>query len=337
MARVSRPTAAPAKAAPVKAAPAKVAAPAKPVAQQAKPAAPTAAAKAVAAPAAPSTALAVPQQQQTGMASRKAPPAFIPGGGAEAMKGKENISREDLGTPRVKLLQPLSPSVVDQARGPENGYKPGVFFFEMGNVLLGDQFDFVALLFEKEYIKWLPRDQGGGIAWRMKPNEVAKYPDRKKDLAWGENKTPPAATLHMNFVVIPYDAANDKLDPHGTGPFVMSFQKTSTKGGQQLCQLSAAHDKPMYAAVYTVWSKQVSNQKGTFFVPDVVPESSDDEGAGWVRSAGTLAKLAAMFEAFAKAGLKVDYSDGLEEDEADEGGSGEAAAATVAGAEGEAF
>lgn len=309
MARVTKPAT---NAAPAKAAPATNAAPAK--------AAPAKAAPATnAAP--PATAMvpaATAAEQQIAMPARGEAPAFVKRGGNEAMKGKQNIDKEDLGTPRVLLLQALSPTVIEK----QPGHEPGLFYFKMGNKLLGNSFTFVVLMFEKEYIKWIPRDQGGGIEWRMKPSEVGQFKERDKDLQWGADKTPPRATKHMNFLVIPYDPATDTLDPMQTGPFVMSFQKTSQPAGKSLCQYMSMTDAAAFAAVYTVRTKTKAFKKGTCYVPEVVPEDTGDgepvEGAGWVRSEETLAKLSALYDAFAKAGLKVDFSDGNDDDEMDE-------------------
>lgn len=256
--------------------------------------------------------------QQLATPARGEAPAFVKRGGNDSMKGKQNIDKEDLGTPRLALLQALSPSVIEK----QPGHEPGVFYFKMGNKLLGDAFNFVVLMFEKEYIKWIPRDQGGGIEWRMKPSEVGLDPVRDKDLEWGPDKTPPRATKHMNFLVLPYDPVNDVLDPMQTGPFVMSFQKTSQPAGKALCQYMSMTDAAAFAAVYTVRTKTKTFKKGTCYIPEVVPEDTGTgepvEGAGWVRSEATLAKLSALYDAFAKAGLKVDFSDGVDEEDMDE-------------------
>jgi hypothetical protein len=314
MGRVAPPKAAPkaeAKAAPAKA-PAKAApAAAAPAKATEQPAAPAKQETALAKPAAPeNTAMATPQ--------RAAPPTFVKRGDAEAMKGKQNIDKEDLGTPRLLLLQALSPTVIEK----KPGHEAGLFYFKMGDKVLGDRFHFVVLMFEKEYIKWIPRAEGGGLEWRMKPDEVGKYKEREADLKWGSDKTPPRATKHMNFLVLPYDPETDKLDPFGTGPFVMSFQRTSQPAGKSLCQYMAMTDSAAYAAVYTATTKTKTFKKGTCYIPEVVPEDTGSEepveGAGWVRSPETLAKLEALYNNFAKAGLKVDFSDGVEDEDMDE-------------------
>jgi len=176
------------------------------------------------------------------------------------------------------------------------------------------------LAFYKEWILWRDRKDGGGMVWRMKKEEFSKHPDRRSDLVWDGN-TPAKATKHMNFLCVAYDGANDQLDPDGIGPFFMSFQKTTMKAGRALCAFLASSKFPAYYKVYTVKTRQTKNDKGTFYVADVVPEVGDgsDEAQGWVRSEATKESLQQMYKQLVNSGLRVQMDD-LDEELADEGG-----------------
>lgn len=255
-----------------------------------------------------------------GLASKESNvPAFLAEVNDEERKhGKQEIEGEDVGTPRMTILQSMSPTVVDEEKGPENGYKPGLFYFPPSDKLFDKSITIIPLLFYKEWILWRDRKEGGGIEWRMKKEEFRQFPARQKDLLW-QGKEPPKATKHMNFLCVMYDPANDTLDPHGIGPFFLSFQKTTMKAGKSLCSFLMASKFPAYYKVYTVSTRQTKNQHGTFYVADVVPEASDAEGAGWVRSEATKNTLKALYEGLASGNVRAQMDDIADEDLADEG------------------
>lgn len=260
-----------------------------------------------------------------------AAPDFIPGGEEYSKRGKENITPEDLGTPRVALLQALSPEVTGEAGdayGPDNGYTAGLYYYPIAGHLFGEGFHFVILAYQKDYIWWKPRSEGGGIIARMTPAQVAagEYPEgtSEDDLKFLNNE-PPRATTHMNFLVLEYDPDEDVVDPNKLGPFIFSCQKTTMAAGKALCRWMQASDKAAYVRVYTTQSKRVSNAKGTFYVHDVSPEFNYDseedvpEGVvpGWPRSEESYKEIEAWYEKFAGKEVKTRYDREDDEEHAD--------------------
>ncbi len=76
-------------------------------------------------------------------------------------KGTENIGMEDMDTPRIKLMQGLSPELESHS-----DLRIGHFFHTANDLSLGASFRAVAVYTDQRYILWRPRDMGGGILAR---------------------------------------------------------------------------------------------------------------------------------------------------------------------------
>lgn len=226
-------------------------------------------------------------------------------------RGKENIAPEDTGTPRIKLLQPTSDEVQGirkgEGKGAVNGYTAGQLYFGPLDRLLGEEMTFVVLTHDKEWVRFGDRakNEDPGLHWKMKPDEVDKYPDRRADLEWGANRTPPAAQFTHNFLVVRYNPEEDALDTE-IGPAVLSLAKTNMNCAQTLCQALLTTKGPAFIRVYKVKARQVTNAKGSFFVLDVVP-------AGLVQSEKTADILDDLYQRLGGKPLDVDYTGADEE------------------------
>lgn len=78
--------------------------------------------------------------------------------------GLENASVEDFAIPFIFLLQKMSPQADADADGYVEGAKPGMFLNTVTRQLWdGDKgLRVVPIHFEKTYVEWVPRDEGGG-------------------------------------------------------------------------------------------------------------------------------------------------------------------------------
>jgi hypothetical protein len=82
-------------------------------------------------------------------------PDYIKTGAAG--RGLENVCREDLVIPRVKLLQPMSPEVQDK------GMKEGHLINNLSQKDYGDTLEFIPITHTKSRIYWQDREDGGGM------------------------------------------------------------------------------------------------------------------------------------------------------------------------------
>jgi hypothetical protein len=115
-------------------------------------------------------------------------------------QGTERLGQGDIETPRLKLLQSVSPECeeFDEA-------KSGEFWHSVAEVSLGAEVRIVPLFIDMRAILWRPRHEGGGILARADdgvhwtpPNatfEVRPFKDNKKTVKWSTKPTVAASGL----------------------------------------------------------------------------------------------------------------------------------------------
>jgi hypothetical protein len=193
--------------------------------------------------------------------------------------GTESISASDVETPRLVLMQALSPEVE------KYGAKQGAYWHSVLEQDLGATLKVVPIYVEKTAVLWRPRSDGGGILARQSGNkwepsntkfEVTQGGrtitwDTKGSIAdsrlleWGSSipgdpRSLPAATLTINFVFMLPDRPE-------ASPVIMSFSKTAVKPANKLLSALKLSGKPSFGMRFVMSSEKVSNTKGSFFMP----------------------------------------------------------------------
>lgn len=193
--------------------------------------------------------------------------------------GTESISASEVETPRLVLMQALSPEVE------KYGAKQGSYWHSILEQDLGATLKVVPVYVEKTAVLWRPRSEGGGIlarqvGQRWEPSntkfEVTQGGrtvvwDTKGSVAesgllnWGSSvpgdaRSLPAATLTINFVfVLP-----ERPD---ASPVIMSFSKTAIKPANKLLSALKLSGRPSFGMRFLMSSEKTSNPKGSFFMP----------------------------------------------------------------------
>jgi hypothetical protein len=148
-------------------------------------------------------------------------PAHLQGGKHSKLG---NLDQSDLIIPRVKLLQALSPEVVDI-----EGCRPGRFWHSLAAQDMGESVLFIPIVIKKTFVLWAPRNDERGILARANdgihwapPNEEFRVRPKgaPKDVVWvtkdtvsasglaefgssipGDANSPPAASLTYNILM----------------------------------------------------------------------------------------------------------------------------------------
>jgi len=84
-------------------------------------------------------------------------------------RGNEEMGSDDLSTPFLLILQPLSPQVEEI-----EGAKPGSLFVTVGERVFDGGEEGVQIVpchFQSRWIEWVPRDAGGGFVRQYEPGE----------------------------------------------------------------------------------------------------------------------------------------------------------------------
>jgi hypothetical protein len=195
------------------------------------------------------------------------------------LAGTENIDSSSVETPRLVLMQALSPQVEQYSA------KQGAYFHSILEKDLGDELVVVPLYIEKTYTLWRPRLDGGGILARQEGNawvpshtkfEVTQGGrtivwDTKGSIlesglaSWGSSvpddpRSLPAATETYNFVFALPD------HPEGS-PVVLSCSKTAIKPTKKVLSQIKMSGRPSFGLRFILSSEKTENQKGKFFTP----------------------------------------------------------------------
>ena len=245
----------------------------------------------------------------------------------DADLGKENISKDDIEIPRLKLMQGLSPELQEF-----DDLKAGFFFHPAAEYIFDGPFRAVPVFMDKRYILWRPRDAGGGILaraddgvhWSPAQGKFTVQLDKKDggdSVTWTMAKTvqesglnnwgtlnpadpnsPPAATEMYNYLL----AFPDQPD---LMPAVLSFQRSSIKVGRRFNTKLKTVRAPIFGTIWEFRAAEDSNNRGqSFFNIDV-------RSAGLITDSNLYQQYRSMYETFSQRGLAIKDIEGLQSED----------------------
>jgi len=184
----------------------------------------------------------------------------------DAGMGTENIEAADQAMPFLRPLQKMSPQVDEDNPGYVEGAKAGMFY-NTATERLYDDITFLPVYYERCYIEWQSREQGGGFLGKITPIEakalgITRGEDGKDYFANGNQA---ADTRELTVVLINGDGTYD--------PAVISMASSQVKASRKLMtQLNAVRVQgangmfapPMFANQVKLNSTSESNDHGTW-------------------------------------------------------------------------
>jgi len=190
----------------------------------------------------------------------------------------DTVTQDDLILPRLELTQALSPSVVN------GGATPGALLNSVDKTELGEEVLVTPVILRKNYIRWVPRSEGGGMLWK---SDDPKDPRVIEETKFGPNGEKPLATAYLNFLCLVEGEAI---------PMVVSFSNTSYTAGRRLLTMAKMNGGDLFSRAYKVSAKKRTNSKGTFFVLEVAE--------GGLATKETYAKAEELYNSFATKDIK---------------------------------
>lgn len=209
-------------------------------------------------------------------------PAYLQG--MAPVKRTDNFDASDVGLPRIKLLQGISPECesFDDA-------KSGNFWHSGMDMNLGPEVRFVICSRRKYYILSAPLEDGQGVlarsddfkTWDRKGKWLVKIKGQKNPVAWeitdtdveksglakwgtfipGDDQSPPAATLFYSYLVILPDFPE-------LGAVLLNLArsqiKQARKGLNDKIEMHLNAGRPMQALVFTVKSVKAQHESGGY-------------------------------------------------------------------------
>lgn len=272
-------------------------------------------------------------QQQKGPAqqpgtAQSAPVAEKAGSGAlatmdfaaDAGMGMEGADKDSFAIPFIAMLQPMSPAVAESL---VEGAKPGMMLNTVTNEL-ASSLRVLPVTFKRVYLRWTPREKGGGFKGEMSVGAVEQLIKDGKAKDVPDDKGTPRLMFEgdllkdtrIHYVLVL------KADGSGCTPAVMSLASTQIKRSKRwMAQISniqmkdaqgRAYNPASFSHVYVVKTEKETNEKGTWFSFDVNVE-------GPVSDAGLYNKAKEFHAQIVKGSVKVNHDQMAETAEPAEG------------------
>ena len=182
-------------------------------------------------------------------------------------RGFDEMDSSDLIVPYVKIMQPLSPEVQDD----DIKAKQGDLLNSLSQFNYGTSIKFIPLMFRKRRIKWISRDDGGGMECAslngLVPDTGELHAEECRLCKYSQwiNNEPPVCDLIYGFPSIVLDTKQEnKL-------VIVSFARTSFGAGKKLINQMRFAGGDMFGRPYEIATKKEKNDKGTFFILTAKP------------------------------------------------------------------
>ena len=189
---------------------------------------------------------------------------------ADANKGAQNISQEDLALPFLKILGQLSPEVNKTHGKYVEGAEPGKIINTVSNELY-DSIDVLPVFYKRQYIEWQDRgtSTGAPVAIHEADSDIVSTTTRDKSY---KDRLPNGNYLENtanHFVILMGDSPTTALISMKATQLKVSRKWNSMMMGLKMQGKNGMFTPPTYSHIYKLKTVQQSNDKGTWFGWDV--------------------------------------------------------------------
>ena len=189
---------------------------------------------------------------------------------ADANKGAQNISQEDLALPFLKVLGQLSPEVNKRDGKYVEGAEPGKIINTVTSELY-DTVNIVPVFFKRQYVEWQDRGQSTGapVAIHDPDSDIVGTTTRDKSY---RDRLPNGNYLENtanHFVILLGKSPTTALVSMKATQLKVSRKWNSMMMGIRMQGKNGLFTPPTYSHIYNLKTVQMSNDKGTWFGWDV--------------------------------------------------------------------
>lgn len=191
---------------------------------------------------------------------------------ADANKGSENITQEDLALPFLKVLGQLSPECNKRDAKYVQGAEPGMIINTVSNELYNGEegIDVLPVYYKRQYIEWQDRGESSGAPVKIyeagddlpKTTRDKFNKDRLANGNYLENTV-------SHFVIVLGKSPSTALISMKSTQLKTSRKWNSMMMGIKMQGKNGLFTPPTYSHVYKLKTVQMSNDKGTWFGWDV--------------------------------------------------------------------
>ena len=189
---------------------------------------------------------------------------------ADANKGAQNISQEDLALPFLKVLGQLSPEVNKRDGKYVEGAEPGKIINTVSNELY-DSINVLPVFYKRQYVEWQDRgtSTGAPVAIHEADSDIVSQTTRDKSF---KDRLPSGNYLENtanHFVILLGDSPTTALISMKATQLKVSRKWNSMMLGIKMQGKNGVFTPPTYSHIYNLKTVQMSNDKGTWFGWDV--------------------------------------------------------------------
>ena len=188
---------------------------------------------------------------------------------ADADKGSQNMTQEDLALPFLKVLGQLSPEVNKRDGKYVEGAEPGMIL----NTVTNEVFDgakgiyVLPVFYERKYVEWQDRGEGKGapVAIHDASSDIMSQTTRDKSF---KDRLPSGNYLENtanHYVVVLGNSPQTALISMKATQLKISRKWNSIMMGIKLQGKNGLFTPPTYSHIYNLKTVQMSNDKGTWF------------------------------------------------------------------------
>ena len=188
---------------------------------------------------------------------------------ADADKGAQNITQEDLALPFLKVLMPLSPEVNKTHGKYVEGAEPGMIFNSVTRELYSGTkgINVLPCHYLKQYVEWQDRgtSTGSPVAIHKANSDIVSTTTRDKSF---KDRLPNGNYLETtanHFVIVLGSSPQTALISMKSTGLVVSRKWLTSMMGIKLPGKNGLYTPPTYSHIYNLKSVQMTNDKGTWF------------------------------------------------------------------------
>ncbi len=173
-------------------------------------------------------------------------------------QGSENVTMDDLATPRIKLIQSISNEVQPGHPDQIEGATPGMFFNSVTKELMSSIY-VINLSFKRSVVVWKKRKLGGGMFGTFETVEEAEAALQEA----GEPAENFDISVNPSHLVMPIDPESGEPQR----PAIMDFPGVKAKKSKQWNSMIADAEQagqPRFSIVWCVSAVGESNSEGNY-------------------------------------------------------------------------
>jgi hypothetical protein len=171
-------------------------------------------------------------------------------------RGSEKVTQDDLTIPRLEVLQALSPQLDEKEDKYIAGAKQGQLINSVTNQVYGSEVFVVPVIFDKQWLVWKDRDQGGGFLGSFPNPEDAE--DKAKEEG-GEDKGVRVIDTPVHFCLLV------NRETGATEEITIPMPRTKAKVSRQWNSQVRLAGGDRFSRVYRIGTAQEENDKGKFY------------------------------------------------------------------------